>query len=197
MLERKPEEINEIFEEKVIEDGSLPDPSSTDSAEFQCAWQLLRGSIQAEKTEYARMAQKCRGVLEETTTGVHRSKEMDEKAGLLFLTINESDYVTKLKFDDIYGCWYSLFDGVMCDMDAMIGGKRDLVCDHDDVRKGSTFTTRGAGVRALISETDPICALQVCTEGLVTGERAPTLTATSTCIYEGGGGRVGDHGPGD
>merc|ERR1711874_662353 len=138
---------------------------STDNAEFKCVLQLLRDSIQVDKTKYTRMAAKCKGVSEETTTGVHRLKEMAAKGELLFPAINVNDCVTKSKFDNVYGCRHSLPDGIMRATDVMIGGKRALVCGYGDVGKGSAFALRGAGARVLISEIDPICALQACMGG--------------------------------
>merc|ERR1712157_20648 len=146
-------------------DGSLPDPASTDNAEFKCILELLKESIQADKTKYSRMAKKCGGVSEETTTGVHRLKEMAAKGELLFPAINVNDCVTKSKFDNVYGCRHSLPDGIMRATDVMIGGKRSLVCGYGDVGKGSAFALRGAGSRVMITEIDPICALQACMEG--------------------------------
>jgi len=153
------------FEEKFAKDGSLPDPSSTDNAEFKCILQLLRDSIPADKTKYSRMAAKCKGVSEETTTGVHRLKEMAAKGELLFPAINVNDCVTKSKFDNVYGCRHSLPDGIMRATDVMIGGKRALICGYGDVGKGCAFAMRGAGARVMITECDPICALQACMEG--------------------------------
>merc|ERR1711903_330554 len=153
------------FEEKHAKDGSLPDPNSTDNAEFKCILQLLKDSIPADKTKYTRMAAKCKGVSEETTTGVHRLKEMAGKGELLFPAINVNDCVTKSKFDNVYGCRHSLPDGIMRATDVMIGGKRTLICGFGDVGKGSAFALRGAGSRVIIAEIDPICALQACMEG--------------------------------
>jgi adenosylhomocysteinase len=153
------------FEATYAKDGSLPDPASTDNAEFKCILQLLRDSIPNDKTKYTRMAAKCKGVSEETTTGVHRLKEMAKKGELLFPAINVNDCVTKSKFDNVYGCRHSLPDGIMRATDVMIGGKRTLVCGYGDVGKGSAFALRGAGARVLIAEVDPICALQACMEG--------------------------------
>merc|ERR1712223_1728841 len=127
------------FEAKYAKDKSLPDPSSTDNAEFKCILQLLKDSIPNDPTKYTRMAAKCKGVSEETTTGVHRLKEMAAKGELLFPAINVNDCVTKSKFDNVYGC--------------------------GDVGKGCAFAMRGAGARVLVTEIDPICALQVCMEG--------------------------------
>merc|ERR1711865_962626 len=153
------------FEAKFAKDGSLPDPASTDNAEFKCILQLLKDSIPQDKTKYSRMALKCKGVSEETTTGVHRLKEMAAKGELLFPAINVNDCVTKSKFDNVYGCRHSLPDGIMRATDVMIGGKRALVCGYGDVGKGCAFALRGAGARVLVTEIDPICALQACMEG--------------------------------
>merc|ERR1711868_41602 len=153
------------FEEKYAKDKSLPDPMSTTNAEFRIILQLLKDSIPADKTKYSRMAKKLRGVSEETTTGVHRLKEMAAKGELLFPAINVNDCVTKSKFDNMYGCRHSLPDGIMRATDVMIGGKRALVCGYGDVGKGCAFAMRGAGARVIVTEIDPICALQACMEG--------------------------------
>merc|ERR1711990_870650 len=153
------------YEEKYAKDGSLPDMGSTDNAEFKCILQLLKDSIPADKTKYTRMAAACKGVSEETTTGVHRLKEMAAKGELLFPAINVNDCVTKSKFDNVYGCRHSLPDGIMRATDVMIGGKRALVCGYGDVGKGCAFALRGGGARVLVTECDPICALQACMEG--------------------------------
>merc|ERR1712113_803033 len=153
------------FEEKYAKDGTLPDPASTDNAEFKCILQLLRDSIPADKTKYTRMAAACHGVSEETTTGVHRLYQMAKSGTLLVPAINVNDCVTKSKFDNVYGCRHSLPDGIMRATDVMIGGKRCLICGYGDVGKGSAFAMRGAGARVIIAEIDPICALQACMEG--------------------------------
>merc|ERR1711988_785814 len=101
---------------------------------------------------------------EETTTGVHRLKEMAAKGELLFPAINVNDCVTKSKFDNVYGCRHSLPDGIMRATDVMIGGKRALICGFGDVGKGSCQAMKGAGARVIVSECDPICALQACME---------------------------------
>merc|ERR1711972_1080241 len=148
------------YEDKFAKDGTLPDPSSTTNPEFKCILQLLKDSIPVDKTKYTRMAAFCKGVSEETTTGVHRLKEMAAKGELLFPAINVNDCVPKSKFDNVYGCRHSLPDGIMRATDVMIGGKRVLIAGY-----GSAFAMRGAGARVLISECDPICALQACMEG--------------------------------
>merc|ERR1739849_68523 len=153
------------FETKFAKDGTLPDPMSTDNPEFKCVLQLLKDSIQADKTKYTRMAKKCKGVSEETTTGVHRLKEMAAKGELLFPAINVNDCVTKSKFDNVYGCRHSLPDSIMRATDVMIGGKRAVICGYGDVGKGCAFALRGCGARVIVTECDPICALQACMEG--------------------------------
>merc|ERR1719428_1619796 len=114
------------YEEKYAKDKSLPDPASSTNPEFKCILQLLKDSIQADPTRYTRMAKVLKGVSEETTTGVHRLKEMAAKGELLFPAINVNDCVTKSKFDNVYGCRHSLPDGIMRATDVMIGGKRAL-----------------------------------------------------------------------
>merc|ERR1712072_1180494 len=153
------------LEAKFAKDGSLPDPNSTDNPEFKCILQLLKDSIQVDATKYTRMAKKCKGVSEETTTGVHRLKEMAAKGELLFPAINVNDCVTKSKFDNVYGCRHSLPDSIMRATDVMIGGKRALVCGFGDVGKGCAASLKGSGARVYITEIDPICALQACMEG--------------------------------
>merc|ERR1712170_340368 len=151
--------------EKFAKDGSLPDPASTDNPEFKCVLQLIRDSIQVDKTKWSRMAAFCKGVSEETTTGVHRLKEMATKGELLVPAINGNDCVTKSKFDNVYGCRHSLPDSIMRATDVMIGGKRALICGYGDVGKGCAASMKGAGARVIVSEIDPICALQACMEG--------------------------------
>merc|ERR1719230_888988 len=153
------------FEEKFAKDGSLPDPASTTNPEFKCVLTTIRDSIQTDKTKFSRMAKQCKGVSEETTTGVHRLKEMANKGELLFPGINVNDCVTKSKFDNVYGCRHSLPDGIMRATDVMIGGKRAAIMGYGDVGKGCAFAMRGAGARVIITEIDPICALQACMEG--------------------------------
>jgi len=153
------------FETKFAKDGTLPDPTSTDNPEFKCVLQLLKDSIQVDKTKYTRMAKKCKGVSEETTTGVMKLKEMVTKGELLFPAINVNDCVTKSKFDNVYGCRHSLPDSIMRATDVMIGGKRALICGYGDVGKGCAFAMRGCGARVIVTEIDPICSLQACMEG--------------------------------
>merc|ERR1711907_678225 len=153
------------FEEKYAKDKTLPDPASTTNAEFKIVLQTIRDSIPRDATKWTRMSKNCKGVSEETTTGVHRLKEMAAKGELLFPAINVNDCVTKSKFDNVYGCRHSLPDGIMRATDVMIGGKRALICGFGDVGKGCAFALRGCGARVLVTEIDPICALQACMEG--------------------------------
>merc|ERR1712061_412148 len=153
------------FEEKFAKDGSLPDPNSTDNPEFKCVLQTLRDSIQVDKTKWTRMAAKCKGVSEETTTGVHRLKEMAKKGGLLFPAINVNDCVTKSKFDNVYGCRHSLPDGIMRATDVMIAGKIACICGFGDVGKGCAQAMKACGARVVVTEIDPICAVQATMEG--------------------------------
>merc|ERR1739838_8950 len=153
------------MEAKYAKDKSLPDPSSTDNAEFKCILQLIKDSIPLNPKKWTAMADNWKGVSEETTTGVHRLKEMAAKGELLVPAINVNDCVTKSKFDNVYGCRHSLPDGIMRATDVMIGGKRALICGFGDVGKGSCQAMKGAGARVIVSECDPICALQACMEG--------------------------------
>merc|ERR1712032_538089 len=173
------------YEEKFVKTGTLPDPNSTDNPEFKVILQLLKDSIPADKTKYTRMAKACHGVSEETTTGVHRLKEMAGKGELLFPAINVNDCVTKSKFDNVYGCRHSLPDSIMRATDVMIGGKRALICGFGDVGKGCAHAMRGCGARVMVTEIDPICALQACMEGFqvatmesVVGEMDIFITTT-------------------
>merc|ERR1712228_615043 len=153
------------FEIQYAKDKSLPDPESTTNAEFKCVLGLIKDSIPLDPTKWTRMGKNCRGVSEETTTGVHRLKQMALKGELLFPAINVNDCVTKSKFDNVYGCRHSLPDSIMRATDVMIGGKRALIAGYGDVGKGCAFAMRGCGARVMITEVDPICALQACMEG--------------------------------
>merc|ERR1712137_904762 len=119
----------------------------------------------ADKTKYTRMAAACHGVSEETTTGVHRLKEMAKKGELLFPAINVNDCVTKSKFDNVYGCRHSLPDGIMRATDVMLSGKKVAICGFGDVGKGSAQSMKAQAAIVYVTEIDPICALQACMEG--------------------------------
>merc|ERR1712070_1318780 len=153
------------YEDQYAKDKSLPDPASTDNAEFKCVLATIRDSIGRDPMRFNKMVARMIGVSEETTTGVHRLIAMADKGELLFPAINVNDRVTKSKFDNVYGCRHSLNDGIMRATDVMIGGKISLICGYGDVGKGCAFAMRGSGSRVLITEVDPICALQACMEG--------------------------------
>jgi adenosylhomocysteinase len=146
-------------------DGTLPDPASTDDAEFKIVLELLRNTVKTGSQQWTEMAAKIHGVSEETTTGVHRLYQMAKNNALLFPAINVNDSVTKSKFDNIYGCRHSLPDGIMRATDVMLAGKTVMVCGYGDVGKGSAASMKASGARVLIAEIDPICALQACMEG--------------------------------
>jgi adenosylhomocysteinase len=145
--------------------GTLPDPNSTDNEEMQVILTLIRDRLGEDPGYWNRMAKGILGVSEETTTGVHRLYQRADKGTLLFPAINVNDSVTKSKFDNIYGCRHSLPDGIMRATDVMIGGKTVLVCGYGEVGKGCAQSMRGQGARVLITEIDPICALQAAMEG--------------------------------
>jgi len=144
--------------------GKLPDPASTDNAEFKCVLNILKNTIN-DKMMWTDMAKKIHGVSEETTTGVHRLYEMAKAGALLFPAINVNDSVTKSKFDNVYGCRHSLPDGIMRATDVMLAGKTVLICGYGDVGKGSAQSMKNAGARCMVAEIDPICALQAAMEG--------------------------------
>merc|ERR1712210_397517 len=153
--------------EKAFEEDpkNKPDPESASNEELKWALTIILGTLESHPRKWRNMAERCTGVSEETTTGVLRLYDMAKNGSLLFPAINVNDSVTKSKFDNVYGCRHSLPDGIMRATDVMIGGKRALVCGYGDVGKGCAFAMRGAGARVLITEIDPICALQACMEG--------------------------------
>ena len=152
-------------EEAYERDGTLPDPGAADSPDEEMVAQVLREQLRLDPRRWHRMAERVRGVSEETTTGVHRLYERAEAGTLLFPAINVNDSVTKSKFDNIYGCRHSLPDGIMRATDVMLAGKAVLVCGYGDVGKGCAQAMDAAGARVLVTEVDPICALQACMEG--------------------------------
>merc|ERR1719454_129719 len=141
-------------------------PASTDNAEFKEVLRIIRDGIKAGQTQkWTKMAEKLIGVSEETTTGVARLNKMSQTGELLLKAINVNDSVTKQKFDNIYGCRHSLPDGLMRATDVMIAGKKVVVGGYGDVGKGSAAAMKACGARVVITEIDPICALQACMEG--------------------------------
>lgn len=147
------------------ENGTLPDPTSTEDPEFKIVLKLIRNTLKKDPTQWTRTAANVVGVSEETTTGVHRLYQMAKTGALLFPAINVNDSVTKSKFDNVYGCRHSLPDGIMRATDVMIAGKRVVICGYGDVGKGCAQAMKAAGARVIITEIDPICALQACMEG--------------------------------
>jgi adenosylhomocysteinase len=146
-------------------DGKVPDPSTADSDEFRIVLELLQRSFDEDPQRWTKIAQGIKGVTEETTTGVHRLYQFAEQGHLLFPAINVNDSVTKSKFDNKYGCRHSLIDGINRATDVLIGGKVAVVCGFGDVGKGCAESLAGQGARVLITEIDPICALQAAMEG--------------------------------
>ena len=145
--------------------GTVPDPATADSEEFAVVLSLLQRGLATDPEKYVRMAAQIKGVTEETTTGVHRLYEMFREGSLLFPAINVNDSVTKSKFDNKYGCRHSLVDGINRATDVLIGGKVAVVCGYGDVGKGSAESLRGQGARVIVTEVDPICALQAAMDG--------------------------------
>ena len=137
----------------------------TDNKELQIILDRLALSLKANPGKWTRIAAKIKGVSEETTTGVHRLYQMEKEGKLLFPAINVNDSVTKSKFDNLYGCRESLADGIKRATDIMVAGKVVLVCGYGDVGKGCAQSMRGFGARVLVTEVDPICALQAAMEG--------------------------------
>jgi adenosylhomocysteinase len=145
--------------------GKVPAPETADSEEFAIILRLL-GRLQKEQPgRWTKVAAECKGVSEETTTGVHRLYEMQKLGTLLFPAINVNDSVTKSKFDNLYGCRHSLVDGIMRASDVMLAGKVAVICGYGDVGKGCAQSLKGQGARVVVTEIDPICALQAAMEG--------------------------------
>jgi adenosylhomocysteinase len=145
--------------------GEVPSPHGTDNAELKVVLQLLTRSLPEDGQRWTRIGQAVRGVTEETTTGVMRLYERFRDDALLFPAINVNDSVTKSKFDNKYGCRHSLIDGINRATDVLIGGKVVVVCGYGDVGKGCAESLRGQGARVIITEIDPINALQAAMDG--------------------------------
>jgi len=146
--------------------GEVPDPTSASNPELAIVLGLLQRSLKTDPNKWTQMASSIRGVTEETTTGVKRLYKMHADGELLFPAINVNDSVTKSKFDNLYGCRHSLVDAISRATDVMIGGKVALVCGYGDVGKGCVQSLRGQGARVIVTEVDPINALQAAMEGL-------------------------------
>ncbi len=145
--------------------GSVPPAGLDDSEEYKVILELLAQSLKDDPTRFTRIAKEIRGVTEETTTGVHRLYEFHKRGTLLFPAINVNDSVTKSKFDNKYGIRHSLPDGLNRATDVLIGGKVAFVAGYGDVGKGCAEAMRGQGARVIVSEIDPICALQAAMDG--------------------------------
>ncbi|GKV02248.1 hypothetical protein SLEP1_g14705 [Rubroshorea leprosula] len=155
----KAKEINE-------KTGQLPDPSSTDNRRFHIVLTIIRDNRKVDLKKYTKMKERLVGVSEETTTGVRRLYQMQANETLLFPAINVNDSVTKIKFDNLYGYRHSLPDGLMRAADVMIAGKVAVVCGYGGVGKGCAAALKQAGAHVIVTEIDPICALQALMEGL-------------------------------
>jgi adenosylhomocysteinase len=145
--------------------GRVPKPESEEVHEMRIILKLLAAEQTRDPQRWIKVAKDIVGVSEETTTGVHRLYQMQDKGTLLFPAINVNDSVTKSKFDNLYGCRHSLVDGIMRATDVMLAGKVAVVCGYGDVGKGCAQSLRGQGCRVIITEVDPICALQAAMEG--------------------------------
>ena len=145
--------------------GAVPSPSENDNEEWRVILDQLRNSLADHPGKWTKAAETIKGVTEETTTGVHRLYEMFKAGELKFPAINVNDSVTKSKFDNKYGCRHSLIDGINRGTDVLIGGKVALVCGYGDVGKGCAESLRGQGARVIVTEIDPICALQAAMDG--------------------------------
>ncbi len=145
--------------------GEAPDPATATSGEQKIIFEVLQASLKGSSDRWTQIAGELKGVTEETTTGVHRLYDMMKEGSLLFPAINVNDSVTKSKFDNKYGCRHSLIDGINRATDVLIGGKVAVVCGYGDVGKGCAESLRGQGARVIVTEIDPICALQAAMDG--------------------------------
>ena len=154
--------------------GKVPDPKTDDNEEWKAILAVLKRTLETSPGKWRQMADSVKGVTEETTTGVHRLYHMQESGELLFPAMNVNDSVTKSKFDNLYGCRESLIDGIKRATDVMVAGKICVVLGYGDVGKGCAQAYRGMGATVLVTEIDPICALQASMEGyrVVTMEEA-------------------------
>jgi adenosylhomocysteinase len=162
--------------------GAVPSTAEDDSDEWKVVLDLLRRSLESTKDRWTLMAEGIRGVTEETTTGVHRLYEMARSGTLAFPAINVNDSVTKSKFDNIYGCRHSLIDGIKRATDVLIGGKVTVVCGYGDVGKGCAQSLRGQGARVIVTEVDPICALQAAMDGFQVARLEDVVTTADIFV---------------
>jgi adenosylhomocysteinase len=171
-----------------IEQNPVLLKTTPDNKEMAIVWQRLQESFRRDPQHWTNVSRHIRGVSEETTTGVHRLYQMQTEGSLLFPAINVNDSVTKSKFDNLYGCRESLADGIKRATDIMVAGKKVVVCGFGDVGKGCAQSMRGFGARVIITEIDPICALQAAMEGYEVSTLEEVLaigdifiTATGNC----------------
>jgi adenosylhomocysteinase len=157
--------------------GAFPDPHTAGNEDLAALLTILRHAHQTAPERWRRAAPVCRGVSEETTTGVNRLYQMQDAGTLLFPAINVNNSVTKSKFDNLYGCRHSVIDGLNRATDVMLAGKICVVCGYGDVGKGCAQALRGQGARVIVTEIDPICALQAAMEGY------QVLTLEETLAY--------------
>ncbi|MFM7062985.1 MAG: adenosylhomocysteinase, partial [Actinomycetes bacterium] len=166
--------------------GVVPDATDDDSEEWGIFLDLLRRSLPEDPQRWTQISSEIKGVTEETTTGVHRLYQMFENDELLFPAINVNDSVTKSKFDNLYGCRHSLVDGLNRATDVMIGGKVAVVAGYGDVGKGCAQSLRGQGARVIVTEIDPICALQAAMEGFQVARLSDVLDSADIFITSTG-----------
>jgi adenosylhomocysteinase len=162
--------------------GAVPSAADDDPDEWKVILDVLRRSLAEQPDRWVAMAAGIRGVSEETTTGVHRLYEMAQAGTLLFPAINVNDSVTKSKFDNKYGCRHSLIDGINRATDVLIGGKVAVVCGYGDVGKGCAESLRGQGARVIVTEIDPICALQAAMDGYQVATLADVVAAADIFV---------------
>ncbi len=146
-------------------DGKVPTPKKDDQEDWAELLKCLKRSVASFPSRWTEIGKQVKGVSEETTTGVHRLYDMQKKGELLFPAFNVNDSVTKSKFDNLYGCRHSLVDGLMRATDVMLSGKLAVVCGYGDVGKGSAKSLASQAARVVVTEIDPICALQACMDG--------------------------------
>jgi len=153
--------------EKAFEEDpkNKPDPESASNEELKWVLTIILGTLESHPRKWRNMAERCTGVSEETTTGVLRLYDMAKNGSLLFPAINVNDSVTKSKFDNVYGCRHSLPDGIMRATDVMIAGKTVVIAGYGDVGKGCASAMKNCGAKVIVTEVDPICALQAAMEG--------------------------------
>jgi adenosylhomocysteinase len=156
--------------------------AESEPEEWRVILDVLRRTLTEDPGKWARISKDLRGVSEETTTGVHRLYEMEQEGTLLFPAINVNDSVTKSKFDNLYGCRHSVIDGLNRATDVMLSGKTAVVCGYGDVGKGCAQALKAQGARVVVTEIDPICALQACMEGYTVARLEDVLESADVFV---------------